>query len=33
MKPIEEVLSKSNLTINELNSIEILGGAVRVPKV
>ena len=33
VKPIEQVLQKANLTINELNSIEILGGGVRVPKI
>lgn len=33
MRPIDEVLSKGNLTIDQLNNIEILGGAVRVPRV
>lgn len=33
VRPIDEVLSKGNLTIDQLNNIEILGGAVRVPRV
>lgn len=31
--PIEEVLKKAGLTIEEVDQIELLGGGIRVPKI
>lgn len=33
MKPVEEVLSKAGLTIEEVDMVELLGGGIRVPKI
>jgi hypoxia up-regulated 1 len=33
MKPVDEVLQKSGLTINDIDQIELLGGGIRVPKI
>jgi molecular chaperone DnaK (HSP70) len=33
MKPVDEVLAKSGLTIDQIDMIELLGGGIRVPKI
>lgn len=33
IKPIESILKKTNTTIDELDAIELFGGAVRIPMV
>jgi molecular chaperone DnaK (HSP70) len=33
MKPVEQVLEKSGLSIDDIDQIELLGGGIRVPKI
>lgn len=33
MKPVEDALAKSGLTIEEIDMVELLGGGIRVPKI
>lgn len=33
MKPVEQVLEKSGLSIEDIDQIELLGGGIRVPKI
>jgi hypoxia up-regulated 1 len=33
VKPVEDVLSKAGVSIEEIDMIELLGGGIRVPKV
>jgi len=33
MAPVDEVLSKAGLTIDQVDMVELLGGGIRVPKI
>ena len=33
MKPVEEVMQKAGLTIEDIDIVELLGGGIRVPKI
>ena len=33
MKPVDEVLAKAGLTIDQIDLVELLGGGIRVPRV
>jgi molecular chaperone DnaK (HSP70) len=33
MKPVEEVMQKAGLTIDDIDLVELLGGGIRVPKI
>ena len=33
MKPVEDVLKKANVLIEEVDMVELLGGGIRVPKI
>jgi len=33
MKPVEEVMKKAGVTIEDINMIELIGGGIRVPKI
>jgi molecular chaperone DnaK (HSP70) len=33
MKPVEDVLAKAGVSIEEVDMVELLGGGIRVPKI
>lgn len=33
IKPVEEALKKANMSISDIDQIELLGGGIRVPKI
>jgi hypoxia up-regulated 1 len=33
MRPVDEVMKKAGVTIEDINMVELIGGGIRVPKV